>query len=653
MSDIPKRRKERKYNLSNVSKIQDIPPQSEFILHESLNYPQTDKQQYDEKAGLQHEMEVRYRLGHSPESPDEHRHLGTSTLPHITEHHLDHSKMSKSSSPTTQGMDTPAFKTIERDLGRTKDMNLGICSTIQEVERENTEGDSARKIPGGIQKACVDTPNGTPMISINKAEVDHSLNNQEERLQRMRQNLEQTFGNNPNQLKHSFASISEHLPQDNKALNPSNIKLSNTFSFQDSPPNNAFIRHSQNEPIDNDTKGLSQLVQQATFGTPADTELLQSFRSAHSRDTSENARISKSAIDEQPQQSSFSQMRSLEKMSESNPTKANDQVKLDESPMRHAVSEQEFNTNHHTLRIPTQSSSPRSPDMDQHIEGEEKPKPTSVNYQVSFQTSPNLNSVGRFNKVPSQAVIDMKVVNDTPVQKTDSAEDRTFIKQDTGNSPAHTTKSMTHPVLHTHASLPGRTPVSPEDKSPSIAPSEREISRRESKSVRGGAENRTGGNIERMKKMLDNSLRSGAVSKRSGSFIDLDDAKSAKSYINEDKMKRRIKEQFPTNDAFLENASGRSDDLNDQQANYTQKVKNNQIMDEKLLKDRIARGEGHSNIHHHHQQYQGEPGATLRTEHGKTEAMPEKPLFSNIYPRLAVVMVFMLFVEITRKMLGY
>lgn len=653
MSDIPKRRKERKYNLSNVSKIQDIPPQSEFILHESLNYAQADKQKYDEQAGLQHENEVRHRLGHSPESPDEHRHLGKSTLTHSTEHHLDHFKMSKSSSPTTQGMNTPAFNPAERDLGRTKDMNLGICSTIQEVERENNEGDSARKFPGGIQKACVDTPNGTPIITINKAEVDHSLNNQEERLQKMRQNLEQTFGNNPNQLKNSFASISERLPEENKELNGSNIKLSNAFSFQDSPPSNALIRPSQNQLIDNNTKGLSQLVQQATFGTPADTELLQSFRSVHSRETSENSKISKVAIDEQPQQSSFSQMRSLEKIIESNSTNANDQIMLDESPMRHAVSEQELNTNHQTLRIPTQSSSPRSPSMEQHNESEDKSKPASVNYQVSFQTSPNLNSVGIFNKVIPQTMIDLKVNNETPLNKTDSGEDRTFIKQDNGNSPAHTTKSMTHPVLHTHASLPGRTPVSPEDKSPSIAPSEREISKKESKSVRGGAENRTGGNIERMKKMLDNSLRSGAVSKRSGSFIDLDDAKSAKSYINEDKMKRRIKEQFPTNDEFLENASGRSDDLNDQQANYTQKVKNNQIMDDKLLRDRIARGEGHSNIHHHHQQYQGEPGATLRTEHDKAAVVVEKPLFSNIYPRLAVVMVLMLFVEITRKMLGY
>lgn len=658
MTDIPRRRKERKYNLSNVSKIQDIPPQSEFILQETLYHP--------DRNHLHPEKEWRSELGNTNSeiqlnpslAQDSNKQITFSALSPQDDAHANQSKQSMSSSPTTQGLDhleTPAFKPAERDITRTKDLHLGGCSPIPEAERESFDIDSAKKVPprGGIQKATMDTPNVTPTISINKAEVDDTISSQEERLERMRKQLEQTFGANPTNQKLTTSSISEKALEESVDLQPNAIKLSNAFSFQDSPTNQSLSKPQSGQVAENGSKIAPQLVQQATFGiNPADSELLQSYRSAQSRDNSENSRVNRSGqIEENLPQSTFATQRSPEKSSlERLPNE--DQVEpMLELPLKHSNSDQANQAGHHRLKIPSQNSSPRSPEMADSNNGEKQQGIPRVDYQVSFQTSPNLNSVGLFNKVSSQPVIDLKVAHHTSIKKTDSAEDTKFVKQDTTQSPAHTAKSMTHPVLQTHASLPAKTPVSPEDKSPSIAPSERDISRKESKSVRGGAENRTGGNIQKMKQMLDHSLRSGGVSKRSGSFIDIDDAKSAKSHINEDKMKRRIKEQFPTNDAFLENASGKSMDLNDQQANYTQKVKNNQIIDDKMLRNKIARGEGQINIHHHHHSH-NEP-AVLKTLENRRTPESEKPLFSNIYPRLALVMVSMLFIEILRKALGY
>lgn len=124
-------------------------------------------------------------------------------------------------------------------------------------------------------------------------------------------------------------------------------------------------------------------------------------------------------------------------------------------------------------------------------------------------------------------------------------------------------------------------------KSPSNGPSERDLSRKNSRSVigstKGKADEYNRKNINRMKMHLEETVRHNKIY-RGNSIMDFDDSKSVKSQIlNEDRMKKRLQEQFPKADAFLENDSVRSLDLNDEQAKLTQMKKDNQMIDTAVL----------------------------------------------------------------------
>ena len=86
--------------------------------------------------------------------------------------------------------------------------------------------------------------------------------------------------------------------------------------------------------------------------------------------------------------------------------------------------------------------------------------------------------------------------------------------------------------------------------------------------------------------------------KRTSSFVEIDDSKSVKSQINEARMKKRINEQFPNLDAF-ENESMKSAELNDFQATLTQQVNKNQRLDShEIRRNHPRKSEDHIETHY-------------------------------------------------------
>jgi hypothetical protein len=227
-----------------------------------------------------------------------------------------------------------------------------------------------------------------------------------------------------------------------------------------------------------------------------------------------------------------------------------------------------------------------------------------------------------------------------------------------------------------------------EDGSPSVNPSEKVLSRKNSRSILGSLQpgkeqNTKQGNVNKLMSNLadlaESASRSGKnISVKRGftggagdlnkSGMDFDDTKSVKSQIlNEARMKKRIEEQFPNTDAY-ENDSGKSIDLNDMQANFAQVKKQNQILDADKVKKLKKKGSevmderainhpptpfvhGHtpgyahapeSNLNKLHQ-IQNSPGMPLRHNHNNSNSL------TGYWSMLFMVMVILLLLEVFRQ----
>lgn len=653
-------RKQRKYNLSNVSKIQDIPPSGNFITeivlfnHEKVENVLPEREYYNgvSKSGHRLAVDTQPSLNQQPEV--------------VTGRFCQHQA-------SIEAVDTPLVSSTSEPERPVQTLQLAPIfaerSSPQKEERfaEREEPDKVNKplntnilrIAPQIQKARVDLVNVVPSITITHADnpseiIKPSVNT----LQSLQKEYDQTCAANQNLLNptQNMPSIGEGLPSEEALLN-SGMKLTNAFSFQDSPPFKQAIEVSgpEKRPL------IPHLVQQATFGVSVSgasqlDEIVQSLKSVSSpRRNLDDLERSPRDRDLEISPLNRGMLPSLDRLESHDNSQARGDVaiKTEEVPntLNVPLMASPFSGLNQNVGMPSPSS-PISPEGKVLPEDEPKEGQDMANHQLSFGASPNIGVDGPFSKMVSQPIIEMKQKPaELPLKGDEEIQPR-----EGDQSPANTSKSVPihhKPALYTHVSLPGRSPTSPEEKSPSMAPSERELSLKQSKSVKGETRDN---NLEKMRRMIDHSLKSGGGTKRSGSFIDIDDAKSTKSFMNEDKMKRRIKEQFPTNDVFLENNSGKSGELNDLQANYIQKKQNNQIIDTKLLKSKIVRGEGH-NLHHphmvHHSQALGENvGHELHHLSHHHQHHHEKPLFSNVYPRLALVMISLLFAEILRKLVA-
>ena len=663
MSDVVRARKPRKYNLSNVSKIQDIPPQGEIVAESVLYHPDRFENRPQERE---------YRIGGSIVEKD------VSSPFEID--HLKHPQfMSEEIIEPTDALDTIESQVISNtselfhsqriDLPRFRNQDT---PGFKPVEREARQSPKPEPRPmrdaAPIQKAQVDVVNVAPVISISKVETSASHDNpkvvSDPRLEHAKSKIDPAIGNiKVAEPLLSSVSIGENISKDEQPLGFP--RIGNTFSFQDSPP----LRNPTE--IVEKSHLIPHLIQQATFGIgPNGTcqldELIQSVKSYSSPLNKNTLDYMKSPPTSEADVSPL-QKATIQSLNQFDVKEAAHSHKNTESLHNQPLPFNEISTlqvpqgagilqsneaqlNQHIVRLPSENS-PVSPEGKANAANLISPEPNVRNPQISFGASPNLGSPGPFNKIATQPIIEMKPTTTQPPTHLPKTAD---FKAPETESPANTSKSVpiNHPKhqVHTHASLPGRTPTSAEDKSPSIPPSERELSVKLSKSVKGEQGGPKDNNLEKMRRMLDHSLKSGGVTKRSGSYIEIDDAKSSKSFINEDKMKRRIKEQFPTNEIFLDNNSAKSGELNAQQVNYTQRKQQNQIIDSKVLKAKIVRGESH-NIHQHHSHHHpltSQEGSV----HDHLPAIPEKPLFTHVYPKLAVVMISLLFVEILRKLLA-
>lgn len=576
MNELPRPRKERKYNLSNVSKIQDIPPQGDYMIHELVINSGHRSQQSRDDAGLQTSNLLESEFSnkdHLTANGDLFRSMPTC---HVSGKEAETEKVSSQSrSPQTtkdRNLDSPETNTVENNS-----IKLREDRVILAIEKSTPDAAPIANPPIVIPVIGDDAKRNHPTVAT--TDQVHALMPPSNQILKP--------GN-------SLISISEQF----SGAETENPTLPVVFSFQGGTPQ--LEPRTKEKPIAQQATRLihSHLIQQATFGVgPSEADMNHTSKPVVIPDQSKDHLSSKLPVD-------------------------NDIADM---------ATQQQDAMHHTVVVPTDKS-------------------LKHNEENDVNPSPKQPAEVPVNKVSAQPFIQLKMMqqgsNIMPIEE--HSEPGVSLNKMKTMSPEQTpTNSM--PPLQTHASLPLKSPVSPGDKSPSLAPSDRDMSRKDSKSVRGEAQSHRG-NLEKMKKLLDHSLRSGGGTKRSGSFMDNDEVKSVKSHINEDKMKRKIKEQFPSNDMFLENASGRSEDLNDQQANYTQKVKVNQIIDNKKLIDRIARGEGHTNVHHHHQSRNPHMTTEEHLQELAKNHKQDKPLMSYVYPRLALVMTLMLFLEISRKL---
>lgn len=194
-------------------------------------------------------------------------------------------------------------------------------------------------------------------------------------------------------------------------------------------------------------------------------------------------------------------------------------------------------------------------------------------------------------------------------------------------------------------------PADKDDKSPSVSPSDRQdLSRKNSRSVLGSAMGKedtksargykSSENVKKLITNLNETVTRTIGGRNAGmSVSDIDDSKSVKSQIlNAARMKKRIEEQFPNTDAY-ENDSGKSIDLNDIQANFAQVKKQNQILDADKVKKQILK-KGHSADETHggtaHQHFAHAPEHNLLRLH---QIHPDNMILitRQVWPRLCLL----------------
>lgn len=177
-------------------------------------------------------------------------------------------------------------------------------------------------------------------------------------------------------------------------------------------------------------------------------------------------------------------------------------------------------------------------------------------------------------------------------------------------------------------------------------------------SARGGAKSNRSSimgkdvNIQKLKANLEESV-SNTRARRGNSFTDIDDSKSVKSAMNEAKMKKRIGEQFPSGDVF-ENESGKSQELNDFQTRFTQVSKNGPqsiINPDNIRRASQKRGcetlhQGHGAVHTTIFQ---EKEMSLQINVQPTGPDEKSNLMDKYYPRLALIMMILLLSEFIRR----
>ena len=158
----------------------------------------------------------------------------------------------------------------------------------------------------------------------------------------------------------------------------------------------------------------------------------------------------------------------------------------------------------------------------------------------------------------------------------------------------------------------------------------------------------------KMKNNLEESVSRGKDgNKRTGSYVEIDDSKSARSVINEDKMRKRINEQFPNCDAF-DNESGKSIDINEFQANLVQLKRKNQVVDEEKLRRQTTHKKSIDNPHILH------TGKTIHLPSDSPRAQGLAKLKTNssfdhsnqtskVYPKLLLMMIALILIEVFRK----